>query len=186
MIIGKKSCSIFKWVAAVFVLMTFGVTGCSDSSSDNDATSVTDNGSSSISPTAENPEPVPEYVRTHTLGEFQITGGKPDHERGWRSDGVDNLESPHTVSDLTGSRYLIFEFDRAVPGEFQFVWLGSSNGWSWTPTEGFTADDDTLIFDIRTIDGYREFIECEEVKIFICYHDGSWDDFVISDVYLAN
>jgi hypothetical protein len=125
------------------------------------------------------------HIATVTLGDFQHFGGSGTTQRGWFTDGVDDLWSPYTARQFTDSQYLILEFNREPYGEIEFAWIGDSNNWQWTET-AFFPQGRTLIIDLSRIDGYNQYRQASYLKIFVnCYYD-SWDDLIITDAYFAN
>jgi hypothetical protein len=127
------------------------------------------------------------HIATVTLGDFQEFGGIPDMQGGWWSDGVDNRSSPYTVRDFTESRYLIIEFTREPIGEVDFVWIGDTNNWNWDEgTTTFMPQSRILIIDLTQIEGYNQYRQASELKIFIILHFVNWDYVGELDVYFAN
>jgi hypothetical protein len=138
---------------------------------------------------AQTPESRSPKDNTHSvnvlLGAFQHSGDIPDQQRGWFSDGVDDMWSPYTVRDFTESQYLILEFNREPNGEIEFAWIGDSNDWEWTSTS-FTPNGNILIIDLARIDGYNQYRQASLLKIFICCYDDSWESLKLADAYFAD
>ena len=125
------------------------------------------------------------YIRTTTLGPFQIETDKPESQRGWFTDGLDEKRSPFTARDFTSSRFLVLKFDRKPYIELEFVWIGDSNDWEWTITS-ITPHDDTVILDMTRVTGYDKLKQSSHIKLFICTYYDSWNDLTLIDAYFAD
>jgi hypothetical protein len=125
------------------------------------------------------------HVATVTLGDFQHFGGLPDQQRGWFTNGVDELWSPYTAQQFTESRFLILEFEREPYGEIEFAWIGDSNDWVWTVTT-FMPEGRILIINLLLIDESYRYRQGSYLKIYLNCYDDSWENLIITDAYFAN
>jgi len=125
------------------------------------------------------------YIRTFTLGAFQIEAGKPDSQQGWFTDGADDERSPYTVNDFTSSKYLVLEFDKKPNIELEFAWIGDANNWDWANTY-FTPHDSTVVIDLTRIKDYSLYTQNTQMKIFICLSYNTFDDITLIDAFFAD
>jgi len=137
--------------------------------------------------------PLPQYVTTVTLGDFTVQNNDaPKNQKGWITKWYDELPSPWTARDFTGSQFLIIEFWNEPQGGIDFIWKSGVHDWMQTnmstAQEGaFTWYGETkLVIDLTKTRHYDEYIKSSELVIYLGYYSDSWDDLWIKDAYFAN
>jgi hypothetical protein len=136
-------------------------------------------------------------IRIVELGEFQINAPGAGHN-GWRTDGVDNAESPFSVSDFVNAYQLVLEFAAPIETEdavLQLVWQGGSAGWSWKqnndifPVPGGTGGATELVIDLASaIVDYGDWAASTEddgIKFYVGFFEDSACDLNITRAYLV-
>ena len=113
-----------------------------------------------------------------------------DSQKGWLTDGVDGKESDFTADDFHNAKYLVLEYDNAVPD--QFIWQGDGNSWGWAQTDGVTdvdggAVEGRIVIDIAaTALNYDGWLASSQMKIFLAYYNPDWDAMGITRAYLCD
>nr|AGS51657.1 glycoside hydrolase family 5 [uncultured bacterium contig00026] len=168
----------YSWVAVVLLVFPLAFFGCGGNGGDDDDDDITDG------------EP-----QTVALGAFTLNLGAT--EKGWATNGTDNLTTSLNIADLKAAKYLVLEITTPPTGEMKFVWQSDSNNdWAWTEqvifddsgapnaANGATLEDNVITIELsKAIVNYAKLATSTQAKIFIKYTN--IDDLGITSSYLV-
>jgi len=66
------------------------------------------------------------------LGDFSLSNS--DKQKGWLTNGVDDITSTLTADQLKNAQMLILDLSKAPVGGMQLIWQGNGNSWGWGQT----------------------------------------------------
>lgn len=122
--------------------------------------------------------------------EFNIAGGVADSQKGWLTNGVDNVTVPLTAEQVASAKYLVLECGAAPTGDITFIWQGDGDGWAWNQTEPAVLDgsstDTTIVIDLaKSAIHYDKFKASTQFKFYIAYWNDTIADLQIKRAYLT-
>lgn len=132
---------------------------------------------------------VPAFAANTDLGDF--TAINSDTQKGWCTNGVDNITTALTIEQLTSAKTLILELSKAPTGGLQIIWQGDGDSWTWNQTDGVIPDagsDQTKIeIDLAsTLKNYEAFKASTQVKVFLGYYSDNIDGLGVTKAYLVS
>ena len=127
-----------------------------------------------------------------------------DTQKGWCTNGVDDIETELMIGDLKAAKYLVLELDKTPKGGMQFIWLGDGNNWGWSAGQEVILkdngdpdekkgtkfrDNEKKVLEIelsKAVKEYKKFVSVAstKVKIIIGYYSSNIADLGITKAYL--
>lgn len=111
-------------------------------------------------------------------------------QKGWCTDGTDDIATDLTMEQLAAAESLVLEFAEAPSGGMQFIWQGDGDGWGWNQTDQVIPDggisDTTFTIDLaKTAKNYDALKSSTKAKIILGYYSDGFDDLKITKAYLT-
>jgi hypothetical protein len=115
------------------------------------------------------------------LGDF--TSINSVNQKGWCSNGTDNVTTNLTVNDFVDAKYLVLELNAAPAGGLHIVWQSDIDDWDWNQTEilnangipyadkGTILDGNIIIIELsKVLKNYSKFVKTRwNVKLLLGY-----------------
>ena len=113
-----------------------------------------------------------------------------DNQKGWRTDGTDDIATDLTLAQLQAAKYLVLEVPSKPEGSgIQFTFQCDPD-WGWTQTDLQVDDiwqDGKLVFEFSKMSKIADLGKAESNgKILVAYYDGGWDALGVTKAYLTD
>jgi uncharacterized repeat protein (TIGR02543 family) len=111
-------------------------------------------------------------------------------QKGWATNGTDDLETDLDIVDLINAQYLKLVMGSKPTGGIQLIWQGDGDDWTWDSTEiatgsfvvdstkGAVWDDETKALTIElslALKNYDKLKDSYKAKVFIGYYSPDFD-----------
>ncbi|MDR0292975.1 MAG: LPXTG cell wall anchor domain-containing protein [Oscillospiraceae bacterium] len=121
------------------------------------------------------------------LGAMNVTNS--DTQKGWVTDGMDDIASSLTIEQLRSATTLHLEFSAPPAGGMQFIIQSDGDNYAWNQNDGAIPDtglDATSIdIDLTKMKGFSALKDATKAKFFLGYYSSNIADLGITKAYLV-
>jgi uncharacterized protein YjdB len=139
-------------------------------------------------------------ANTINLGNFTVENN--DVQKGWCTNGTDEITTSLSINDLIAAKFLVLELSKVPNAFMQIIWQGDGDSWAWNQRDGILSNNGEpnaelgvtitqsagkVILRIelsKAFINYYALLICSKVKFFLSYYSPDIEGLGITRAYL--